>query len=46
VWKAQDDTSKPILALEVIVEMRAKGSAGVPAEISDVLSRVRDLAKQ
>ena len=46
VWKAQDDTSKPILALEVIAEMRARGPAGVPAEISDVLSRVRDLANQ
>lgn len=46
VWKAQDDTPKPVLALEVITEMRSKGPVGVPAEISDVLSRVRDLAQK
>jgi putative ATP-dependent endonuclease of OLD family len=44
VWKAQDDTPKPILALEVIDAMRAKGAVGVPTEISDVLVRVRHLA--
>jgi putative ATP-dependent endonuclease of OLD family len=46
VWKAQDDTPKPILALEVITEMRSKGPTGVPVEIRDVLARVRDLAQK
>lgn len=46
VWEAQDKTPKPLLALEVIAAMQAPGSPGVPAEIADVLSRVRQLAVQ
>lgn len=46
VWEAQDKTSKPLLALEVIAAMQAQGSPSVPRKIVDVLSRVRQLARQ
>jgi putative ATP-dependent endonuclease of OLD family len=44
VWSAQDKTPKPLLALEVIVAMRARGASGVPPEIEDVLARIQRLA--
>ena len=44
VLRAGDDKSKPLVAQEVVEEMRKRGVAGVPPDVQIVIERVKALA--
>lgn len=44
VLRAADDKSKPLVAQEVVEEMRQRGVAGIPRDVQVVIERVKALA--